>query len=225
MSMPKRVIVEYEDGTSREASFSSLSKEIQTQLLKLKTQGDVQTKNSENYLLLQWKDGWKEIIAVDGHATELLRYYVIERVEEVGRLSLSAGDDYPLLQLIKRLPGRIESILFIGKQGPQSYRMEEKMTVREGGKVEHIFYDRKRPNFSMEDEPAASARFKAILDSLRSELHNKGLDWSKLSHMAAEERVIIYKEIAKVLDLKGTEKQSDVFGFIQLGIEKLAASE
>lgn len=223
MNIPKRIIVEYEDGTHREAFFGTLSKETQTELSALEALENRPTKTLKNYILLQWQDGWKEVVAVEGRSNELLRYYTIERLEEVGRLSLGTGDDYPLLQLIKRLPGHIESILYIGNQGPQSYRMEEKVTVREGGKVEHIFYDKKRPNFSPEETSAASARYWIVLDYVRAELQKKGLDGSKLLGMAETERTLVYKELAQALGLRGTERQRDVYGFLEAAVKKLDA--
>jgi hypothetical protein len=77
----------------------------------------------------------------------------------------------------------------------------------------------------MDEASTASDRFGTILEPLRSELQQKGLNGSELKSMSVEEQVGIYKEIAKALGLKGTERQSDVYGFIQLGIEKLAASK
>jgi hypothetical protein len=223
MKGPKRIIVEYEDGTSREAPFGTLSKQAQKELSALRAPASGLAQSPMSYVLLQWKDGWKEIVAVDESALDLLRYYTIERVEEIGRLSLNTTDGIPQLLLVKRLPGRLENILFVGNEGPQSYSLEEKATVKEGGKVEHVFYDKKRPNFSMDEASTASGRFGTILESLGSELQKKGLNGPELKSMSVEERVGIYREIAKALGLKGTERQSDVYGFIQLGIEKLVA--
>ena len=222
MKGPKRIIVEYEDGTRRETSFDTLSKQAQKELSALKTSAGGPVQSPASYALLQWKDGWKEIVAVDESALDLLRYYTIERAEEIGRLSLNTTDGTPQLLFIKRLPGRLESILFVGNDGLQSYSLEEKVTVKEGGKVEHIFYDKKRPNFSMDEASTASNRFGAILESLRSELQKKKLNGSELRSMGIEERAGIYREISKALGFKGAERQSDVYGFIQFGIEKLA---
>ncbi|MGD0232032.1 MAG: hypothetical protein ABSC19_17030 [Syntrophorhabdales bacterium] len=219
MSGPKRIVLEYEDGTRREAPFSKLSGQTQAELSSLGT-GDA-APTAKNFLLLQWKDGWKEVAAVDGRATELLRYYTLERVEEVGRLSLDVVDAYPELLLIKRLPGRVENILFVGKESLQTYALEEKVTVKEGGKVEHILYDRKRPNFKMEDSSAASERFAAVLGSLKEELQKKGLRGSAVVAMSGEERTRLYRDLARALGLRGNRQQQDVYGFLQLAIEKL----
>jgi hypothetical protein len=223
MRGPKRVIIEYEDGTRREAQFDTLSKPTQKELSALKAPSSGPMQSPASYVLLQWKDGWKEVIAVDESALDLLRYYTIERVEEIGRLSLNTTDGIPQLLIVKRLAGSLKSIMLVGDNVTQSYSLEEKVTVKEGGKVEHFFYDKKRPNFSMDEASTASERFGTILEPLRSELQKKGLNGPELRSMSVEERVRIYTEIAKVLSLKGTERQSDVYGFIQLAIEKLAA--
>jgi len=56
------------------------------------------------YVLLEWKDGWKEVYAVPPDVSDVRKYYVIRRVEEVGRLFLDRGDGYPELIEILRKP-------------------------------------------------------------------------------------------------------------------------
>jgi len=222
MSGPKRIVVEYEDGTRREAPFSTLSGQTQAELSGIGPAEAART--LKNFLLLEWKDGWKEVAAVDGRASELLRYYTLERVEEVGRLSLDAADAYPELLLIKRLPRHIENILFVGRESLQAYALEEKTAVKEGGKIEHILYDKKRPNFKMEDASAASRRFAAVLGSLNEELQKKGLRGSAVVAMSGEERRQLYNDLAHALGLRGNRQQQDVYEFLQLAIEKLDAT-
>jgi hypothetical protein len=222
MSGPKRIVVEYEDGTRREAPFSTLSGQTQAELSGIGPAEAART--LKNFLLLEWKDGWKEVAAVDGRASELLRYYTLERVEEVGRLSLDAADAYPELLLIKRLPRHIENILFVGRESLQAYALEEKTAVKEGGKIEHILYDKKRPNFKMEDASAASRRFAAVLGSLNEELQKKGLRGSAVVAMSGEERRQLYSDLAHALGLRGNRQQQDVYEFLQLALEKLDAT-
>jgi hypothetical protein len=224
MNGPKRIVVEYEDGTRREAPFDGLSGQGAVELSALGLCDAPPPDASKGYLLLQWKDGWKEVTAVDNRAVEVLRYYTIERTEEVGRLSVEMGDAYSELKLIKRLPGRVESILFVGRHGPpQAYVLEEKTTVREGGKTEHIFYDKKRPNFAMENGSAASARYSMILDALRKELEKRAVPVRSLLGAGAGEHRALYGELARALGLRGTERQQDVYGFLHTAIEKLGA--
>ena len=222
MSGPKRIVVEYEDGTRREAPFGTLSRQTQAELSSLGSAEAART--PKNFLLLEWKDGWKEVAAVDGRASELLRYYTLERVEEIGRLSLDAADAYPELLLIKRLPRHIENILFVGRESLQAYALEEKTAVKEGGKIEHILYDKKKPNFKMEDASAASRRFAAVLGSLNEELQKKGLRGSAVVAMSGEERRQLYSDLAHALGLRGNRQQQDVYEFLQLALEKLDAT-
>jgi hypothetical protein len=224
MKAPKRIVVEYDDGTRREALFEKLSKQAQMELSNVGLSDALSMEAPMSYLLLQWKDGWKEVVAVDGHPIDLLRYYTIERVEQVGRLSLDTADDVPELLLIKRLPDQVESILFVGREGPQAYALEEKVAAREGGKIEHIFYDKKRPNFSPEEASAASARYRVLLDALGVELQKKGLNGSELLAMAEGKRTPVYKELARALGLRGTERQRDVYGFLEAAMKKLDAT-
>jgi hypothetical protein len=222
MSGPKRIVIEYEDGTRREAPFSKLSRQAQAELSSLGPAEAAGT--AKNFVLLEWKDGWKEVAAVDARAVELLRFYALERVEEVGRLSLEVADDYPELLLIKRLPRHIERILFVGRESLQAYVLEEKVTVKEGGKVEHIFYDKKRPGFKMEDASAASTCFAAVLGSLNEELQKKGLRGSGVVALGEDERRQLYNDLAHALGLRGNRQQQDVYEFLQLALSRLDAT-
>lgn len=221
MNAPKKIIVEYEDGTRREAAFDRLNSTGWNELSALGLCEAAAPDTGKNYLLLEWKDGWKEVMAVDGQALEVLRYYTIERVKEIGRLSMEVADGNPELLMIKRLPGRLERIIFVGANGPQAYTLEEKATVKEGGKTEHYFYDKKRPNFKMEEPAAASARYAAFLDALRGALEKKGIAVSGLLAMSEGDRLPLYKELAQTLGLRGTERQQDVYGYLALALERL----
>jgi hypothetical protein len=224
MNAPKKIIVEYEDGTRQEATFDRLSSMGRTELSALGLCEAAAPDTGTHYLLLEWKDGWKEVKAVSGQTLELLRYYTIERVEEMGRLSMEKADGNPELLVIKRLPGRLERIILVGSNGPQAYALEEKATVKEGGKTERYFYDKKRPNFKMEEPAAASALYVAFLDALRAALEKKGVTVSGLLAMGERDRLPLYKELAQTLGLRGTERQQDVYGFLALALEKLGSN-
>jgi hypothetical protein len=221
MSGPKSVVVEYDDSTRREISFNQVGRQAQLELASLGLCNAPCAEKPKAYLLLQWKDGWKEIVAVDERATELLRYYTIERVEEIGRISLETGSCGPELLLIKRLPGDIESILLVGNEELKAYGLQEKVTIKEGGKVEHVFYDKKRPNFCEHDAVTASAWYAVILDSIEKELQSKGVSATSVLVKGEDERLAFYKELVDVLGLKGTERQQDVHGFLQAALQKI----
>ena len=222
MSLPKRVIVEHEDGTRREAPFSRLSRQTQSELSNFGLEEAPRSIAPDSYVLLHWKDGWKEVAAVDAGAVEVLRYYTIERVEEVGRVSLDATGENPQLLMIRRLPRQVDSILLVGKDGPQAYALAEKNTVREGGKVEHVFYDKKKPDFKKEEFSVASSRYEDILQALGRELKDRGLSAPAALTRKEEEQVALYKELSRALGLRGTFRQQDVYGFLKAAIERLA---
>jgi hypothetical protein len=225
MSAPKSVVVEYEDSTRREIAFSKLGQQAQIELASLGLCESPCPRQQRAHLLLQWKDGWKEIVAVDERATELLRYYTIERVEEIGRVSLEVTGSAPELLLIKRLPGDVESILLVGSEELKAYGLQEKVTVKEGGKVEHVFYDKKRPDFRQHNAATASAWYAEILESLVTELQRQGVSAASVLVRGEEERRAFYNELANALKLRGTERQQDVHGFLEAALEKLEQTE
>lgn len=222
MNGPKRIIIEYEDGTHQEVPYAGLSEETKKELSIRGCPTVSEPEKVTNYLLIQWKDGWKEVAAVGGHIIDVLRYYTIERMEEVGRLCLDVTEGYPLLMQVRRLPKNVESVLFIGKEEPKTYRMDEKIAVREGGKVEHFFYDKTKDDFKAEDQSTSLVRYQAILDDLKRELKKGNIPLETLLGMDEEKRFQRYIEFARNLGLRGMERQREVYGFIQTLLEKLA---
>ncbi len=221
MNDPTRIIIEYKDGTRRDVAFGALSGQSQAELAALASGQTAPAAAGQGYILLQWKGGWQEVVAVDGRASDVLRYYTIERVEEIGRLSLDVADTYPQLFEVKRLPGKVDSILFVNGNRLQAYSLEEKATVKEGGKTEHVLYDSKRPNFKMEDDSAASVRYGAILTSLKAELEKRGKSPEALLAAGDPGSGQLYRELAQSLGLRAMERQQDVNGFLRVAAEKL----
>lgn len=223
MSRPRTVVVELEDSTRREIPVSALG--LQAQIELAAACGDRGDGSKKSFVLLQWKDGWREVVAVDQSVTELLRYYTIERAEQIGRLSLETSGSYPELLVVDRLPGRVESILLVSTDGVQTYALEEKVTIKEGGKLEHVFYDKKRPSFSKADTAEAASHYDEILKSVKGALERRGLSATSLLAKGSATRVAVYKELANEVGLKGTTRQEDVYGFLEAAVEKLAEPE
>ena len=97
MSEPKHLTVEYDDGSTKTIDFSKLDKDVCLALANLNLcthQALIGT--SKHYVLLEW-DGWQEVVGVDRESVELVRYYVIRRIEDRGRLSFEDGSDDPEL--------------------------------------------------------------------------------------------------------------------------------
>jgi hypothetical protein len=175
--------------------------------------------------LLQWKDGWKEVVGIPRKAAELLRFYTVERTEEVGRMAFHVAEDYPMLFLVKRLPKEIESLLLVGPGGAKEYVLEEKKTVKEGGKIEHVLYDKKDPGRGEQDGKGADAWVAELADALNGELKKKGLTAEKLLSSSEAEKAQVYQELSKTLGIRGMEKQEDVQGFLQFMIENRLDSQ
>jgi hypothetical protein len=112
---PKKVKVEYEDGSCLECEFSKLSQAGQKELadLGLVLSPGGETAGKEKYVLLEWKDGWKEVFAVPPDVSDVRKYYVIRRMEEVGRLFLDRGEGYPELIEVLRKPQDVERMTLL----------------------------------------------------------------------------------------------------------------
>jgi hypothetical protein len=225
MSLPKRVIVEYDDGNRKEAVFADLSDQGRLELSKLGVcPVPPKVAKTKHYLLLRWKDGWNEVIGMEKAGAELLRYYSLERVEHVGRLSVDVQDDYPMLHLISRAPNKLERILLLGPDDAKMYLLEEKATVKEGGKTEHIMYDKKRPAFSAEPAEKADAWITELTEALRGELKRKGLSAMEILSAEDSKKLDLYREFAHGLGLRATHRQADVYGFVQALVKNIPAS-
>jgi hypothetical protein len=225
MSLPKRVIVEYDDGNRKEASFADLSDEGRLELARLGLcPVPPPVAETDHYLLLRWKDGWNEVIGLEKAGTELLRYYCLERVERLGRLSVEVRDDYPMLHIINRLPGEVERILLLGPGEAKIYPMEEKATVKEGGKTERILYDKKRPIFNARPTVDGGAWIKELTEALRVEIKRKGLSAAGILSAPESEKPALYREFAQALGLRATYRQADAYGFVQALVKNISKS-
>ncbi len=225
MSLPRRVIVEYDDGNRKEAAFADLSHQGRLELAKLGVCPVPPTvAETEHYLLLRWKDGWHEVIGMEKAGTELLRYYSLERVEQVGRLSVEVPEDYPMLHLVNRLPSKLERILLLGPGETKMYLMDEKVTVKEGGKTEHIMYDKKRSPFSAEPAEKASAWITELTGALQGQLREKGISTTEILSMEDSKKLNLYREFAQALGLRATYQEADVYGFVQALVKNISAS-
>jgi hypothetical protein len=225
MNLPKRVILEYDNGNRKEAAFADLSDQGRLELAKLGVcPVPAAVAETKHYLLLRWKDGWIEVIGMEKAGAELLRYYSLERLEHVGRLSVDVRDDYPMLHVINRAPDKLERILLVGSDKAKMYLLEEKVTVKEGGKTEHIMYDKKRPAFSAEPAEKADAWITELTEALRGELKRKGLSAIEILSTEDSKKLDIYREFAHALGLRATHRQADVHGFVQALVKNISAS-
>jgi len=108
MSRPVKIKVEYEDGTSRESSLDELSPNTKRELGCLGILPSIS--EDDRYVVVEWKDGWKEVYRAPSNTIDLRKYYVIERKEAFGRLYLERDKDYPELIQILRKPNEVKRV-------------------------------------------------------------------------------------------------------------------
>lgn len=227
MSTPKRLIVEYEDGSTKAIDFNNIDTET---LAKLARAGICpvpgKTGMERTYLLMQWADNNREVLGISGKTVDLLRYYVIKRIEEQGRLAINIGADYPELFILTRMPMQLRSLLLIGNEGDKKYNLESEVErwegiFEEGGKKEYIKYDstdQKYPHGSGD----ASGVLSEIMNSVKNALNEKGSSPQKVLDFDRTQAVEEYNEIARAIGIRAYQNQADVCGFIDFIVRKLA---
>lgn len=132
---PESLTLTYPDGSSALVPFDGLPGSLRDELLRqpgLSRSGDSATPG--RFVLLEWEDGWKEVIGVDPGSTGIKRYYVISRTEDVGRLALEHESGYPELVEISRRPLGLRRITF-----DDTFELSPGKTAREGGKTDRHF--------------------------------------------------------------------------------------
>ncbi len=230
MKTPKHLIIEYEDSSTKTLPFNQLDQSIWRELSEkgLCSPPSVWAESSKSYLLLRWKNGWQEVVALDLSAqdsVDLLRYYVLERLEEMGRVVIEAGVDYPLLLTVKRLPKELESFALVGSESAKVYDVEPKKKKEEGDKIEHFGFDRAERYSERDPKETGQNGFQGMSRLLAAEITQKDLSPRELLNLELGQRVAAYKELAKAMGIRAMEKQEDLYGFLQLMVGKLAATE
>ncbi len=229
MSAPKQLVVEYEDGSTKKVNFTKVNKQTRIELAKLGlcplAAGVV---SSKHYLLLRWEDGWQEVVAVDKDIVELLRYYVIERIEYRGRLSIDVDADYPELLIVRRTPNELRSIMTFDNKGVKYYGLDSQIERWEGifeagGKREYLKYDATDSRYPQEVREAPE-ELDRLLNSVKKELAGKGLKLQELLEMEQNTRIEVYKEVAYGVGIRGKERQEDVYGFMELMVKSAIAN-
>ena len=197
--MPTRIVVEFDDGTQSAVPFETLPTTLQSEILRQ----PFATKPSpypeeERYLLLEWDDGWKEVIEVDATCTDINRYYVISRPEEVGRLSLNKEDDYPELIEIIRKPTRLKKITFTDTK-----QLTLEKSTREGKKIDHFFA------LTREGDMLSEMR-----EAFQKALEEEGIQLEELRSMEPADCQNSYERIRRKMAIKAHQRQQDVYDFL-----------
>jgi len=201
MSRPKpsKLILAYEDDTTCEVSCGDLPSVLVEEILR---QPFASSSNSgpkeDRHVLIEWEDGWKEVVAVPGDCEGLSRYRVLVRPEEVGGLSLKRAGGYPELVEIERKPLQVKHITF-----GDSFSLEQSNVLREGKKRE-FHYSLKKG----EDR----------LGSLRREFQ-EALSRGEFSENPADEpgqggRQADREKFCRRIGLVATHRRQDVLDFL-----------
>jgi len=196
---PQKIVVEFDDGSKTEASFDTLPSQFQFELLRQPFASQPsQNPEQEKFVLLEWDDGWKEVIEVDAKCIELNRYYVISRSEDVGRLSVNKQDGYPELIEIMRKPLDLKKITFL-----DTFQLTLERSDREGKKTDHFFTLTKECNAVTEETKA----FKKIMAE-------EGIELQDLRSQNPTQLKEQHEKIRRQMGLKAAQRQQDVFDFI-----------
>ena len=151
------------------------------------------------YALIRWKDGYQEVAALDEEATGILRYYVIERMEEYGRLAIDSVTRYPDLKVIVRKPSQIESITLTDDGQEKVFTLSHKEDKAEGGRIDRHY------NVQETD--------RKVIDELVSKL-GEIIQALGITPKAAKEEDL--ERIRKAMKLAAFEKEDEVLGFIKM---------
>lgn len=196
---PTKIIVEFDNKSRVEVAFEDLPVSVQLELLR---QPFASRPNPEpgkgRFVLLEWDDGWKEVIQVDPSCTDINRYYVISRVEHVGRLSLNSQKGYPELIEIARKPFSLKKIIFL-----DSFRLAMERSSREGQKTEHLF--------KLTKEGEANSE---IIDNFKKAVEDEGVDLRILRSREPGVTQEEYEKIRQRMDIKALSRQQDALDFI-----------
>ena len=196
---PQKVIIEYNDGMKLESSFDDLPATLQSEILR-QPFASRPSPNPENekYLILEWDDGWKEVIQMDDRCADINRYYVISRPEDVGRLSINKQDDYPELIEITRKPMDLKRITFL-----DAFQISPDRSDREGSKTDHFF------KLIKENSPLGEE-----MKIFKKAMEEEGIEPDELKSLDLIQAREQYEKLRRRMGLKAGQRQQDVFDFI-----------
>jgi hypothetical protein len=198
-STPQKIVIQFSDGSSTESPFHALPAQLQFDILRQPFASRPSPEpEKEKFVLLEWEDGWTEVVEVDATCTEINRYYVISRPEDIGRLSLNKPDGYPELIEIVRKPLNLKKITFLN-----TFQLTLERSDREGKKTDHFFELTKKGD--------------TLTDAVRSfkkVVKEEGIDLQKLQSQGPDHLGEQYEKIRRKMGIKATHRQQDVLDFM-----------
>ena len=195
---PQKITVEFDDGSKSSVSFDNLPTPLQFDIERQPVFTKPSSKpEEERFVLLEWEDGWKEVIGVEEDCTNINRYYVISRPEDVGRLSLNKKDGYPQLIEIIRRPSSLKEITFL-----DTFQLTPDKSTREGKKTDHFFSLTKKGNALSE-----------VVKDFKNAVAEKGLDIQELRSQDPDQLREPYEAIRRDMGIQAGQRQQDVYDF------------
>ena len=195
---PKKVTIEFDGGVKAESSFDALPGPLQSEILR-QPFASLPSPNPEQdkFVLLEWDDGYKEVVKVDPACTAINRYTVITRPEDVGRLSLNMDGAFPELIEIGRRPLGLKRITFV-----DTVQVTLDKSEREGKKFDHFFKLAK----------GGDARAEQV-DALKKAASAESIDLKQLKSQDPAQARPQLEKLRRRLGLKG-DSQQDVLDFV-----------
>ena len=164
----------------------------------------------KRYVLIQWKDGWQEVIGIEGDTVDFNKYNVIERLEQYGRLVFDRPKgEYPGLVVLDRAPLELEKVVLVGAGGERV--MKQKSTYREGTRLEY--------NYELEKGPGDF--YAEVINNVKKALADKGLSAKDVLAKSGPEKAKELAGIAKAAKILGGKSQADLIGFMEDMLRKL----
>jgi len=201
---PRKVSIEFDDGSKTSAPFEALPTSLQLEIMRQPFACKPSPNpEKERFVLLEWDDGWKEVIKVDAACIEINRYYVISRVEDIGRLSLNRQHGYPDLIEVLRKPLNLKKITFM-----DTFQLALSKSEREGRKTDHFF--------ALSKEGKA---YSEIIDTFRKVIEEEGIDLQDLMSRKPDVLSVQYESIRRKMGIKAGFRQQDVLDFIAYLVE------
>lgn len=198
-STPRKIVIQFSDGSSTESPFDALPAQLQFDIMRQPFASRPSPEpEKERFVLLEWEDGWMEVLEVDATCTEINRYYVISRPEDIGRLSLNKPDGYPELIEIVRKPLNLKKITFLN-----TFQLTLERSDREGKKTDHFF------ELAKEGDTLTDA-----VKSFKKVVKEEGIDLQKLQSQGPNHLEEQYEKIRRKMGFKAARRQQDAFDFI-----------
>lgn len=195
---PVRLLIEFDDGTVEGERFESLPSPLQSELLRQPFASRPGSDSGEDsFLLLEWEDGWKEVLRLPPGSREFNRYYVLSRPEDVGRLSVKKEGGYPELVEVIRRPSCLVRMTL-----GDSFALQPGRREREGRKVEQ--------HYDLVPQPDAVTELRARLGQL---VQQGVLESSHLSSPDEEVKQRTFRTIVSELGLRPSHNRQDVLDY------------